>query len=347
MYRLIPASDRESWKNALALVGEVDATCLPDYHLAYSLRVPDSTALLWHFSLDDQHLVYPFLMSPVTLGGVATGHHDISSVYGYTGPLATTTDSGFLRHAWKAFDEYAVEQRVIAEFIRFSPFNRNEYLAHPEVLVLANRELAVSELPATVNEFHESLNPKTRNMLRRAARAGLHAQELELAAHLPEFRALYAQTMRRNGAPEFFHYDDAYWAHMLALTPNSMRLFGTFSGGKLVAASIGIAQGQSGLYHLGASLVEHAKLGASNLSLYAMSCAMLASGVTFLNMTGGRTVADNDPLLLFKKNNANGLATFHIGKRVIDAPAYNTLVEAWQHHHRMPPDLEKIIFWRN
>lgn len=347
MYRLIPATDRKSWKEALALVGEVDATCLPDYHLAYSLRVPLSTALMWHFSQNNQHLVYPFLISPVTLGGVTTGHHDISSVYGYTGPLATTTDARFLRDAWNAFDEYAIDQRAIAEFIRFSPFNRNEHLAHPNALVLVNREVAVSQLPATVDEFRESLNPKTRNMLRRAARAGLHAQELELPAHLPEFRALYAETMHRNGAPEFFLYDDAYWAHMLALAPNSMRMFGTFSGGKLVAASIGIANGQSGLYHLGATIAEHAKLGASNLSLYAMSCGLLASGVKFLNMTGGRTVADNDPLLLFKKNNANSLASFHIGKRVIDAPAYNHFVEAWEQHHGAQPDSGKIIFWRN
>jgi hypothetical protein len=347
MYRLIPATDIVRWKQTLMLVGEVDTTCLPEYHLAYSLRIPLSTALLWHFSQNNQHLVYPFLMSPVTLDGVTTGHHDISSVYGYTGPLATTTDAGFLRDAWNTFDEFAIDQRVIAEFIRFSPFNSNKHLAHSKVLVSANREVAISRLPATVDEFHASLNPKTRNMLRRAARAGLHAQELELPAHLPEFRALYAETMRRNGAPEFFLYDDDYWAHLLTLAPNSMRLFGTFSGGKLVAASIGIAHGQSGLYHLGASKVEHAKLGASNLSLYAMSCGLLASGVTFLNMTGGRTVTANDPLLLFKKSNANGLATFHIGKRVIDTPAYNNLVMTWQQHHGAPPDLEKIIFWRN
>lgn len=347
MYRLIPATDNANWKEALALVGEVDATCLPEYHLAYTLRVPHSTALLWHFSQDSQHMVYPFLLSSVTLEDVATGHFDISSIYGYTGPLSSTTTPSFLRDAWNAFDEFAAKQRIIAEFIRFSPFNRNENLAHPKVLVLANRELAVSRLPATVEEFHTSLNPKTRNMLRKARHAGFRPQELDFSVHLPEFRALYAETMRRNNAPEFFLYDDDYWAHLLSLTPYGMRLFGTLFDGKLVAGSIGIAHGKSGLYHLGASLVEHAKSGASNLSLYAMSCGLLASGVTFLNMTGGRTVADNDPLFLFKKNNANGLATFHIGKRVIDASAYNNFAETWLHHHGMPPDLEKIIFWRN
>ena len=329
------------------LVGEVDASCLPEYHQAYSLRVPHSTPLLWHYSQDNNHLVYPFLLSAVTVDGVTTGFHDISSVYGYTGPLSNTTTPSFLSGAWKAFDEYAAKQRIIAEFIRFSPFNRNEKIAHPQVLVLANRELAASRLPATEEQFLASLNPKTRNMLRKATRAGLCAKELDLPAHLPEFRALYAETMSRNGAPEFFLYDDDYWAHMLALTPQHMRLFGTLVEGQLVAASISITHGSSGLYHLGASLVEYAKLGAGNLCLYAMSCGLLADGVVFLNMTGGRTINADDPLLLFKRSNSNDLVTFHIGKRIIDTPAYNALACTWQQLHGKLPEPGKIIFWRN
>jgi len=183
-------------------------------------------------------------------------------------------------------------------------------------------------------------------MLRKAAREGLSARELELPAHLDAFRALYAATMRRNNAPEFFLYDDAYWQHMLALGPSGLRLFGTFANDTLVAAALGIVNGASGLYHLGASLSNQARLGAGNLALYAMSCGLMASGARFLNMTGGRTDAPDDPLLLFKRSNATTTSTFYIGRRIIDTGAYNELAAQWQSLHGASPDPAKVIFWR-
>ncbi len=346
MERLIPASERDSWREALAPLGSIDATYLPEYHLAYALRIAGSSPLLWHFSQGGEHFLYPFLLTPVALGGTPTPYFDITGIYGYTGPIATTLDGGFVRTAWAAFDAYAARQKIIAEFVRFSPFNRNEGFAHPQAAVIANRTLAASQLPPTAEALLQSLGSKTRNMLRKAEREGLAARELPLPQYLPAFRALYDETMHRNRAPEFFRYDDAYWAQLLNLGPLGLRLFGTFAGEKLVAASMAVAHGCSGMYHLGASLTEYAKLGAGNLSLFAMSCGLLEGGVEFLNMTGGRTAAADDPLLLFKRSNANGTATFHIGKRVVDPLAYNEVATQWRDLRGSPPDAEKIVFWR-
>lgn len=345
MHRLIAARQSALWNDALALVGEVDATCLAEYHLAYALRIAGSSPWLWHFTGDGQHLVYPFLLTPVVLQGQDTGLNDISSIYGYTGPIATTQDPAFLRGAWEAFDEFASEHNVVAEFIRFSPFNANQGCAHPDTTVQANRTLAVSRLPATPQALLDSLGTKTRNMLRKAERSGLSARELALPDHLPAFRALYEETMRRNQAPEFFWYDDAYWTQLLRLG-GGLRLFGAFAQGTMVAASMAVAHARSGLYHLGAGLPEYTRLGAGNLSLYAMSSGLLQSGVALLNMTGGRTVSADDPLLLFKKSNANGTLPFYIGKRVVNRAAYNSLTAQWQQLHGAPPDTGKVIFWR-
>lgn len=346
MERLIPASERACWREALAPLGEFDATYLPEYHLAYALRIQDSSPLLWHFERGGEHFVYPFLLTPVALEGQATPYFDITGIYGYTGPIATTTDAAFLRAAWAAFDAYTARQKIIAEFVRFSPFNRNEGFAHPRATVIANRTLAASQLPATAEALLQSLGSKTRNMLRKAEREGLAARELPLPGYLPAFRALYDETMQRNQAPVFFRYDDAYWTQLMNLGPHGLRLFGTFTGEKLVAASMAVAHGRSGLYHLGASLTEYAKLGAGNLSLFAMSRGLAEGGVEFLNMTGGRTAAADDPLLLFKRSNANGTATFHIGKRVVDPLAYNRVATQWCELRGEPPDTEKIVFWR-
>lgn len=346
MEQLIPASERAGWREALERVGEVDATCLPEYHLAYALRIAGSQPLLWTFSEGRRHFIYPYLLTPVVVGDAGTPWFDITSIYGYTGPLANTDDNDFLQAAWQAFDRYAAAHKIVAEFVRFSPFNINQRFAHPAATVLENRTLAASRLPDSREALLQSLGSKTRNMLRKAERSGLAAREVALPQYLPQFRALYDQTMARNQAPGFFRYDDAYWERLLALGPAGLRLFGTFEGERMVAASMAVAHGRSGLYHLGASLGEYAKLGAGNLSLFSMSCGLMEAGVAFLNMTGGRTSAADDALLLFKRSNANGTAAFHIGKRIVDPLAYNALAAQWQQLHGSPPDAEKIVFWR-
>lgn len=337
----IPASDPAAWRAALAPLGAVDCCFLPEYHAAYALRIAGSRPLLWRCEGAGGHFVYPFLLNDVVIHGRSTGYRDISGVYGYTGPLASPDSGTFLAEAWRAFDEYCAQRKVIAEFVRFSPFNRNERLAPPGMEVTQNRTLAVSLLPRTEAELLALLGAKTRNMLRKAANAGLSARELELPRHLAAFRALYDDTMGRNNAPEFFHYDDSYWRHLLALG-GDLRLFGVFSGDALVACAMSVSHGACGLYHLGASLPDASRLGAGNLSLYAMSCGLMRAGVTFINMTGGRSTAADDPLLLFKKSNATGTAPFHIGKRIIDRDAYAHAARLWDG----TPDPAKLIFWR-
>ncbi len=346
MHALLNAADCAGWRKILSHFGDIDCTYLPEYHLAYSLRIKHSTAQLWHFTSGGEHFIYPFLLTPVMIAEKPTGYYDISGIYGYTGPMATTDSADFLKAAWQAFDAYAAEQKIIAEFVRFSPFNNNQTCAHPGTTVEANRTLAASFLPDTQEELLKLLGSKTRNMLRKAEKEGLTARELPLPEYLPAFRQLYEETMGRNNAPEFFWYDDAYWKHMLALGKDGLRLFGAFTGDSLVATSMVVVHGKCGLYHLGASIMEYARLGAGNLSLFAMSCALMESGVKFINMTGGRSTAADDPLLLFKKSNATGTATFYIGKRIVDAAAYAHIGDEWKRHTGSAPDAAKIIFWR-
>ena len=125
-----------------------------------------------------------------------------------------------------------------------------------------------------------------------------------------------------------------------------LRLFAACEGERMVAGAMAVVHGRCGLYHLGASLPEAAKLGAGTLSLFAMSRGLAASGVTVVNMTGGRSTREDDPLLLFKRSNATGTAPFHIGRRVLDADAYNRLRAAWERVHGAAPDETRLIFWR-
>ena len=94
---IIPATERSVWHALLAHFEPLDPTYVPEYHLAYSLRIKDSKPLLWHFELGGEHFIYPFLLTPVVAGNKPTGYYDISGIYGYTGPIATSDSQDFLK----------------------------------------------------------------------------------------------------------------------------------------------------------------------------------------------------------------------------------------------------------
>jgi hypothetical protein len=349
---IIPATDGAAWRSALAAFARIDVCQLPEYHVAYAARTPGSRPLLWRYAEGGESFCYPFLLTPAgwkTPEGswMDTGYADISSIYGYSGPLATTGDAGFLSAAWSAFDAWAsAEAKVIAEFIRFSPHAGTLAFAHQATTIEANRDIAVSRLPASEEALMVALDSKTRNMIRKAGKSALTARELEPVEWIPAFRSLYDETMDRNSSPGFFWYDDAYYAQLLALPRGELRLFGVFREEALVSAAIALIHAKGALYHLGASRQEFSSLGANNLCLFQMSSALLKQGVEFLNLGGGRTTAADDPLLRFKKSNGTGVEKFHIGKRILDAAGYQGVMDEWKGCFATGIDAAKLIFYR-
>ncbi len=343
--QLIAASDAAAWMAALDAFPYIDVCHLPDYHCAYATRFEGAEAWLWAVSDGSNYFAYPFLKAPVVIAGDATGYSDIFGVYGYSGPLAKGDDA-FIAQAWEAFTAWAKEEKILCEFIRFSPYLENYNLALLGVEVLENRQVAMCHVPASEEALLQALGPKTRNMLRKAEKAGLCAEEMKLPEGLAAFRALYDSTMQRNDATEFFLYDNTYYDLLLAMPKGAVRLFGVYADAQLVSTAMVLVWQENALYHLGASEGEYTKLGAGNLALFEMHKALMKAGVKFVNLTGGRTTALDDPLLRFKKSNGTGLCPFYIGKRVLDETGYAEVAKAWESAYNQPADKTKLQFYR-
>ena len=306
---------------------------------------------MWLYQDNSEVLCYPFLLSPVILQGdggqaLTTEFRDISGIYGYSGPLRSTDDTAFLTQAWQAFDQWAQEQRVVSEFIRFSTYVDNKSWAHPETSVEYNRPVAIAWLPGDADTFKSQLISKTRNMIRKALKSGLVEREVDVREALPEFRALYQQTMGRNQANDFFMYDDAYYDRLLSLPSGELVLFAVYQQNEMVAAAMGLVHEQMAFYHLGASNLEASRLGAGNLALFAMASALIDRGVKCFSVGGGRTTADDDPLFRFKKSNATSVGEFYIGKRVIDQEGYDSIVKTWESMNHTELTSSNLQFYR-
>jgi hypothetical protein len=350
MVKILTCSDIALWRGWLDHYERIDVCHMPEYHQAYETRLTGGKALLWNYTSQGDYFSYPFMLAPVTLkfgnDTRPTGLYDISGVYGFSGPLASTDNRDFLNEAWARFDQWAHEQKVISEFIRFSVFARNSIYAHPKCELQQNRPISISNVNTDTDKYFETLPSKTRNMIRRAQKEGFVAREVEIKKHLSTFRTLYEETMDRNSAPGFFAYDDDYYRKLLSLPPNEIGLHAVFKEDKMVAAAIVLLQKQFAFYHLGASELASSRLGAGNLMLFEMITASAGKGVTFFNVGGGRSTAADDALFTFKKNNGNAVDIFYIGKRVLQQDIYEDLAHQWMRGNSLNTLPSQLQFYR-
>ena len=108
------------------------------------------------------------------------GLSDIETVYGYSGPVATTTLPDFLAEAWRGFEGWCREQNVVCEFIRFSPILRSERFAAPQTEVKLDRETVEIRLEGGEEALWQGYKSAQRNRVRKAIRRGLTCHETSL-----------------------------------------------------------------------------------------------------------------------------------------------------------------------
>ncbi len=343
-YRTLHPNDRKEWREMLNNFEKVDVCQLPEYHMAYVDRIKSAKAMIWCY---EDVFCYPFLITPVQITSpdgkiYDTKYKDISSIYGYSGPLFAGNQNQ-LGEVWEMFDKWCEEENIIAEFTRFSIYAQTQKNAHSKTDIFPNRPSAITDLN---EDLFNQLGKKTRNMIRKAEKSNLISRELDTKNGMDEFRELYDKTMSRNNATSFFEYNDKYYGALLELPEKELRLFGVFDGNKMVASAISLSHKESALYHLGASLKEYSNKGAGNLVLYHMSKTLQKDGIKFITVGGGRTTAEDDPLLRFKKSNATKLETFHIGKRIVDYKGYKEVVQIWEELYNKKIENQNLIFYR-
>src|SRR5690606_5782280 len=82
----------------------------------------DNEELMYFVLLDNDNPValMPFFMRKIIFNDKETGYNDVSSPYGYSGPLfSVDAESNVVFTFWSQIDQWYTENKVVSEFIRF------------------------------------------------------------------------------------------------------------------------------------------------------------------------------------------------------------------------------------
>jgi hypothetical protein len=330
-WTVISIAEYRRWKQIAARVAAHDIYYQPEYHRLCECANEDHLAYV--AELGGELLFHPFAKRPIDRVGAAPGPrgaYDIQTVYGYSGPIATSTADEFLREAWQGFDAWCAEQRIVCEFIRYNPLLGTHRFAAPSTDVVLDRQTVEIRLDDDEQRLWDGYTSAQRNRVRRALKSDLVCEQVPLKAGLSAFRRIYEQTMQRTGAAASYFFSDGYYRRLQEELAGHARLFQVQHRGEPVAAALFFTYRDVVQYHLGGSATTALPLAPNNLLFHEAALWSLRHGFKRLHLGGGRSAAPDDPLLRFKRQFSRQLIPFYLGKRVHDQQRYAALCALWR-----------------
>jgi hypothetical protein len=297
------------------------------YYLLWQ-RNGDGRACGVLFETADGRVLYPFLRRRLSdvpwLADDFAGLDDISSAYGYGGPLVDAPAerrAQVLASFRSEFAAWCAADGVVSEFVRCHPLLRTEEGLDDTMDMVAANETVVCRL-STPDEHLAAMNSATRRNVRKAQRAGLQFAVEGGDEAYAAFLDLYLQTMRRRDATAFYLFDERHVADFRELLGALQALLMVRHEGRPVAAALFMLSDRFAHYHLGGSDAEAQALRPNNLLFFEAMNWAAGLGATELHLGGGYRAGGEDELFRFKAGLSPLRARFHYGRAIHLRDAY-------------------------
>lgn len=328
MLKILDPHGKEA-KLAMAAFTNLDVYWRPEY-LLLSECAREGKGHLVLYEGEKGRVLYPFLLREVSFSVGGKRYFDITSPYGYGGPLYEPKDPGLAQEFSGLFHSYCVENGIVAEFIRFfHPVLANHEVFQPADALVPRGQVAVLELEKSADQLAEELSPKVKRNLKSSERAGVEIVFDEGLEQLEEFVRLYRDTMERRGAEERYLFEKAYFNFVKAELSPFAFLVAAKQGGKVIAAALFFGAGPYMAYHLAASDFRFRAFCANELIVWRTALWGKEQGFQFLNLGGGVGGAE-DSLFQFKSSFTPARRPAFLGKVIHDQEAYQKLTKDWE-----------------
>lgn len=249
------------------------------------------------------------------------GYFDLESAYGYGGYYTNCNDEQFIRNALKAYYSKCNKEKIIAEFIRFHPFNdfpqrHNKFLDFN----VYDRDVVVCSLDIDIMNSYRS---KIRNTIKRAS----EKVKFQESQNIDKFIEIYNMTMKKNNADDFYFFDTQLFKKLLAL--ENVKLYEIISDNEIIAIGFFMFGQDFAHYHLSANTDLSYKLNANYALLNNLFLIAQKLGKKYFILGGGTTSNSDDPLLRFKKKFSKDLRAFHIAGNIFNQEIYDKYNALW------------------
>jgi hypothetical protein len=319
---VIPSWEPKEWNRWLAAVPH-DFYHTAAYH-GFSEANGEGGAFLAVYGTPERFLAWPYLLRPIA-NAPEGGWQDVTSVYGYAGPLAHNCRPGdpFLHQAEAAICDWWASQKVVSAFSRFHPLLENHVLTAAGGLRSGGRTVSIDLTLHSSAHWH-AYPSSLRHAINRARRRGFRTVFNAPWSRLDEFVRLYHATMERRHAAPWYFFSAEYFRRLKdALGPHAVLVM-TELAGETAAAAIVIAFAGVAHYHLGVNSGRFLKLSPAKILLDDVRAWAKAQGQHTLHLGGGRD-GEEDSLFAYKAGFSPRRHRFYTGRWVLAPEVYERL----------------------
>jgi hypothetical protein len=261
---------------------------------------------------------------------IDNGYYDIETAYGYGGYYCTTEDPSFLKKVSDAYYQKCRDERIIAEFVRFHPYNtfpsvNNRYLD----FVALDRQTVSIDLVISKEDRWSEYSSTTRNILRKA----LPNLVFHETKDIDGFIGLYQSTMRKNNADSFYYFTREYFEGLLAMS--NVKLFAVSNEYHMINMAFVMFGKNLAHYHLSANDNNFSRLN-GNYFLLDSVCDFVKLNypeISQFHLGGGRTNLDTDSLLAFKSKFSRNRNNFYIAGKILNKEMYQQYIKVFDALH--------------
>jgi len=344
--RWLTYSEKQEWVGFLQRfpVEMRDVYFFPDYLYLHEDEANAAAAFI--YSEGEKAFLHCFLFSEIPQ---RKGYFDLSTVYGYGGPISNSDDKEFVRRAYQKFQDEARARNVVAELIRFHPLLNNQ-----DLLLQASNVRLIDTCPTVHVDLQQDEENRWTNIYTHANRKNINKarrHNITISFGRDEtlwagYRELYVETMAANQATGFYYFPEVYYERLKQNMKDQYILAAAHMDGKIISVLLLLLSPVFAHCHRIGTKRELMSLGVNNLLHHEVIQWCKEQGLAKLLIGGGRGNSEDDKLYLFKKNFSDVSGRFFIGESMLNPQLYSELCGEWQLKNPEKPLSERFLKYR-
>ncbi|PTQ96668.1 acetyltransferase (GNAT) family protein [Mucilaginibacter yixingensis] len=321
MTKVLYIQDKLEWNAYVSKAAEYDFCQTWHYHALDTT----GTALLFIYENNEGFIGLPLIKRPIP----DTVYYDLTSVYGYTGPISNfampLVPHSLITEFKSAFIKFLDDGNFISVFSRLNPFYEQTNIFR-QFGGLHDNGLSVAIDLSIDDETRRKNYPKnTLQKIRQARNRGYLVKDEKNPQAAEIFTIIYHENMNLVGASKSYMFDESHIHKLLHTDEYDARILLVYDGDKPIAATFitftnGIIQG-----YLIATLNEYRRYSPSKLITDSVCVLGKQLGMKYYNLGGGRGFKQ-DSLFNWKAEFSDLFLPYYTWRYIANPAVYNTLL---------------------
>lgn len=307
------------------------------HHTAYFHKIDTAfTSKLLLFSDDKNFIELPIVIRPIE----DTGFYDITSVYGYAGPLYKFEDNynpaELLSFFKTNFVAFCNEQNIVSVFSRLHPLiDQKPMIEGLGEMVDLNKTVSI-DLTKSADEQRKEYRKSLKSELNQLGRKEIFVKEAGNQHETDQFISIYYETMDRVHAAPNYYFSKEYFYEFLNNPDFESKLLIAVKDEKVIAGAIFTLTEKIMQYHLAGTTEEFIR--ETPMKLILNEARLLGNQTTAenLHLGGGVGGQDDDSLFRFKSAFSKNFKQFSVWKYIVNQKVYDELSKDKTHASFFP-----------